>query len=130
MEGFRDCDAQLTPEQRVAKAAIIQEKNRVYQDAYQKNLRANPIEKFIARRNNANKMSKPKTKARQQEAIRTKRYHCDCCNVSCRDAASLRRHKCVLGHGKSQQTIWVPSHSPLVSSEQHMRMAMYWKEQA
>ncbi|KAM0254761.1 hypothetical protein ACHAQJ_006477 [Trichoderma viride] len=32
LEGFRDCDTELTPEQRVAKAAIIQEKNRAYQD--------------------------------------------------------------------------------------------------
>jgi hypothetical protein len=54
--------------------------------------RHNAKPKFKARNNQNNQKQVPATQARHQNAILSKQYHCAVCNVSSRDAASLRIH--------------------------------------
>jgi hypothetical protein len=68
-----DENIQLPPEELEAVAADKKEKERVYIDAYHREKRANPTEQYKATHNNNNKKQAPKTKARQQEAVATKR---------------------------------------------------------
>ena len=101
----RDGELDFTPQQLEDMARIIKEKNAAYQVEYQRALRANPTEEYKLRQKINNSKQKPGTRARQQAAVETKKYHCDVCNVSCRDAASLRlhndtpRHRRKLEHG-------------------------------
>lgn len=85
-------DIDFTPEELEEMASATKEKNRLYGLEYARNLRANPTEAYRAGQNRNNEKQRPATKARQQAAIANKTYHCDICNVSCRDAASLRVH--------------------------------------
>jgi len=101
IEGIRGFDEMdFAPEKLEEISAATREKNRLYQDDYQKQLRANPTEKFKNRMKTHNEKQKPGTKARQAEAIAAEKYRCEPCNVNCRDAASLRLHKTKPRHKK------------------------------
>jgi hypothetical protein len=89
MEGIRD-NQDYTPEQMENIIADRKARDAEYQVRYQKSLRANPTPAFRARNNLNNQKQKPATKARQQDSVLSKRYHCAVCDVSCRDAASLQ----------------------------------------
>lgn len=93
-EGIRGLDGEMdfTPQQLEDMARITKEKNAQYQFVYHRELRANPTEKYKEREKAHNIKQKPNTLARQQAAVKNKTYHCEVCNVSCRDAASLRVH--------------------------------------
>ncbi|QPC66654.1 hypothetical protein HYE67_008885 [Fusarium culmorum] len=88
----RPGDLNLTPEQLNQAAAIIKDKNRIYQSNYGRAQRANPTPEYTASRKAVNQRAVPKTKAREQAAIANKTYHCSVCNVSCRNASDLRAH--------------------------------------
>jgi hypothetical protein len=90
----------LSAEDLKAAADVIKEKNRLYGLEYARKLRANPTDKYIAGQQ-ANRLKQaPTTRQRQREAVATKKYHCDVCNVSCRDMASLVRHNKTPRHDK------------------------------
>jgi len=94
VEGFggNEADLDFTAEELEEMARAVKEKNAKYQYDYQRALRANPTEQYRETQK-ANRIKQaPATKARQQEAVENKTYHCEVCGVSCRDAASLRLH--------------------------------------
>ncbi|OAL22130.1 hsp72-like protein [Fonsecaea nubica] len=96
--GGNEKDLDFTPEELEEIDAAVKEKNRLYQNDYGRELRANPTEAYKARQKVNNEKQKPGTKARQMTAVETKQYHCNVCNVSCRDAASLKRHNMTPRH--------------------------------
>jgi len=55
-------------------------------------LTSEPYRGVKEREKTNNIKQKPGTQARQQAAVENKTYYCEVCNVSCRDAATLRRH--------------------------------------
>ncbi|RHZ64342.1 hypothetical protein CDV55_106290 [Aspergillus turcosus] len=65
--------------------------------------RHNAKPKFRARNNRNNEKQKPATQAGQQDSVLSKRYHCAVCDVSCRDAASLRIHNKSKRHAKKME---------------------------
>lgn len=95
-----DGEMDFTPEQLEDIARITREKNAQYQEKYQRELRANPTDKYKQRQKTNNIKQQPGTKARQEEAIKNKTYHCEVCDVSCRDNASLVRHNATPRHQK------------------------------
>lgn len=93
-EGFQcnEADLDFTAEELEEMARAVKEKNAKYQYDYQRALRANPTEQY-KKTQKANRIKQaPATKARQQEAVENQTYRCKVCGVSCRDAATLRRH--------------------------------------
>jgi hypothetical protein len=100
VEGIYNGDFDFTPEQLEEIATAVKEKNRAYQEKYQKALRANPTEEYRARQKRNNEKQKPGTQARQQAAVANQEYYCKVCNVSCRDNASLVRHNTTTRHKK------------------------------
>ncbi|QGI59123.1 hypothetical protein CEK27_001248 [Fusarium fujikuroi] len=90
----------FTAEQLRAIEEDRRERGRVYQEKYQKALRANPTPEFIARNNRNNVKQAPATKLRQQEAVANKTYYCAPCKVACRDQASLDKHNKTPRHHK------------------------------
>lgn len=64
----------LTAEELETAAAATAEKNRLYQIDYQRDLRANPTEKFRERTRTNNKKQKAGTAIRQKEAIESQTY--------------------------------------------------------
>lgn len=99
----RPGDLNLSPEQLNQIAAIIKDKNRTYGANYQRALRTNPTPAYTARVKARNIKHAPATRARQQAAVANQTYHCSVCNVSCRDAASLRRHNQTKRHHKKTE---------------------------
>jgi hypothetical protein len=92
-EGIRgNSSSDLSKEELEEIAAAVKEHNRQYQVTYGKKLRAEASEKYKTREKRNNELQKPKTLARQQAAIANDTYHCDVCNLSVRDNASLTRH--------------------------------------
>jgi hypothetical protein len=79
-------------------ARLIKEKNAKYQRDYGKAQRTNPTEEFKQQQKAKNERHKPKLEQQQQAAIKNKTHYCEPCDVSCRDAASLRRHNGTKGH--------------------------------
>jgi Zinc-finger of C2H2 type len=79
-------------------ARLIKEKNAKYQHDYGKAQRTNPTEEFKQQQKARNERHKPKLEQQQQVAIQNKTHYCEPCDVSCRDAASLRRHNGTKGH--------------------------------
>ncbi|RLL95705.1 hypothetical protein CFD26_104820 [Aspergillus turcosus] len=65
--------------------------------------RHNAKPKFRARNNRNNEKQKPATQAGQQDSVLSKRYHCAVCDVSRRDAASLRIHNKSKRHAKKME---------------------------
>jgi hypothetical protein len=100
-----DGEMDFTSQQLEDMARITKEKNAEYQVEYARALRANPTEEYRLRQDLNNRKQKPATQARQQAAVENQTYHCEVCNILCRDAASLRlhndtpRHKKKLEHG-------------------------------
>jgi hypothetical protein len=93
-EGIRCLDDEMdfTPQQLEDIARITKEKNAQYQFVYHRELRANPTKKYKERERAHNIKQRLNTLARQHTAVENKTYHCEVCNVSCRDAGSLRVH--------------------------------------
>jgi Pyruvate/2-oxoacid:ferredoxin oxidoreductase delta subunit len=96
----RDGEMDFTPQQLEDIARITKEQNANYQYHYQRELRANPSEEYKLRQAINNRKQQPGTQARQQAAVENKTYHCEVCNVSCRDNASLERHNETKRHKK------------------------------
>jgi hypothetical protein len=99
-EGIRGLTGEMdyTPEELEYMAKLTKEKNAEYQYHYQRELRANPTEHYKQRQAAHNIKQKPGTRARQKAAVEEKKYHCNVCDVSYRDAASLRRHNATPRH--------------------------------
>lgn len=103
LEGVYDGGLDFTAEQLEEMVVAIKQKDRKYQERYQKELRANPTEKFRARVKRNNEKQKAGTQARQQAAIESKQYYCAVCDVACRDNASLVLHNKTKRHLKKVQ---------------------------
>ncbi|KAF2478895.1 hypothetical protein BDY17DRAFT_60980 [Neohortaea acidophila] len=82
----------FTAEELEAMAATSAQHKRDYDRAYGANLRANPTEAYKESQRAGRAKHAPKLKINQQAAVQNKTYHCDVCNVSCRDNASLELH--------------------------------------
>jgi len=91
-------DYDFTPEELKELAAALKEKKRLYQLDYHRALRADPPPGFRERQHRNNELQRPATKARQEAAVLAQKYHCPICNVSTRDAATLKRHNGTARH--------------------------------
>lgn len=85
-------DFSLTPAQLKELDDATKAKNQAYQHDYHREKRANPTPQYTLTHTRNNQMQAPATRARQRTAVSEQKYHCIPCDVSCRDAASLRRH--------------------------------------
>lgn len=83
---------EYTAEQLEYMATVAAERRRAVRRAYDKKLRANKTAKYSAYRLAASRRSQVKVAAKGRLAIAAKTYHCDTCNITCRDQAQLRRH--------------------------------------
>lgn len=91
---------EFTADQLIEIDRATKEKRKERDRVRQKALRANPTPAFKAWTKRHNERKRPKDKARQQNAIASKQYHCSTCDISFRDAAQLRRHNVRSRHRK------------------------------
>ncbi len=93
-------DLNLSPEELEAMAAATKEKDRQYQEEYQRNLRANPTEDFKERTRRNNQKQRLALQPIHANRVANKAFYCAVCKVSCRDNASLKRHNESPRHSK------------------------------
>ncbi|KAI5266207.1 heat shock 70 kDa protein [Aureobasidium subglaciale] len=91
-------DLQLTPEENEESAYRTVLHNHLYQQQYGRDMRADPTDEWKALVRTRNAQQQPGTKLRQQEAIANHTYECVPCDVQCRDASELERHKGTARH--------------------------------
>ena len=85
-------DLELTEEELEEIAAAVKEKNRKYQQAYGKALRAASRPAFKASQKARNAKHRPKLKVIRAKAVADKTYHCPPCDYSAPNSTELHYH--------------------------------------